>query len=53
VILNLNYFQYNGKPTKGIAMGTPISSIVTEIYLQFFENLAIRRWLESGEILIL
>ena len=56
VILNGYYFQYNGKyfkPTKGIAMGTPISSIVTEIYLQFFENLTIRHWLESGEILIL
>ena len=31
-------------------MCTPISSIVTEIYLQFFENLRIRHWLESGEI---
>jgi hypothetical protein len=41
VILNRNYFQYNGKyfkPTKGIAMGIPVSSIVTEIFLQFFEN---------------
>jgi hypothetical protein len=53
VILNQNYFQYNVKylkPTKGIAVGTPISSIVTEIYLQFFENLTNRHWLESGEI---
>jgi hypothetical protein len=31
-------------------MGTPTSSIVTEIYLQFFENLTVRLWLESGEI---
>jgi len=56
MILNQNYFQNNGKyfkPTKGIAMGTPVSSIVTEIYLQFFENLTIRHWLESGEIFIL
>ena len=53
MILNQNYFQYNGKyfkPTKGIAMSTPISSIFTEIYLPFFENLTIRHWLESGEI---
>jgi len=31
-------------------MSTPISSIFTEIYLPFFENLTIRHWLESGEI---
>jgi uncharacterized protein (DUF2225 family) len=32
-----NYFQYNKqfyKPHKGIAMGSPISGMIAEIYLQ-------------------
>jgi len=51
VILNQNYFQYNGtyfKPTKGIAMGSPISSTLVEIYLQFFEEPTIRLSMENG-----
>jgi hypothetical protein len=31
-------------------MGSPISSLLAEIYLQFFEELTIRHWMESGEI---
>jgi hypothetical protein len=31
-------------------MGSPISSTIAEIYLQFFEELFIRHWMESGEI---
>jgi hypothetical protein len=53
VILNHNYFQYKDKyfkPTKGIAMGSPKSSTLAEIYLQFFEELTIRQWMENGEI---
>jgi hypothetical protein len=53
VILNENNFQYNDKhfrPTKGIAMDSPISSIIVEIYFQLFEELPIRHSLESGEI---
>jgi len=30
-------------------MGSPISSTPAEIYLQFFEELTIRHWMESGE----
>jgi len=54
VILNYNCFKYYGKcfkPIKGIAMGLPISGIVAELYLQYFEELSIGHWLESGEIL--
>jgi len=54
VILIQNYFQYNDKyfkPTKDIAMGSPISSNIAEIYLQFFEELTIRHWMENGKIL--
>ena len=31
-------------------MGSPISSSLAEIYLQFFEELTIRHWMERGEI---
>jgi len=44
MILNQNYFECNDKyfkPTKGIVMGSPISSTLAEIYLQFFEELTI------------
>ena len=44
VTLNQNYFQYDNKyfhPTKGI---------ISEIYLQFFEELFIKYWIENGEI---
>jgi len=48
-----NYFQYNDqffKPAKGIAMGSPISSTIAEIYLQHIENEYIKQWLDSKEI---
>jgi hypothetical protein len=41
VILNQNYFQYKDKyfkPTKGIAMGSLISSTLAKIHLQFFKE---------------
>ena len=53
VILNQNYFQYDDKyfhPTKGIAMGSPISSTIAEIYHHIFQELFIKQWIESGEI---
>jgi hypothetical protein len=53
VILNQNYFPYKDKyfkTTKDIAMGSPISSTLAEIYLQFFEELTIRHWMENREI---
>jgi hypothetical protein len=31
-------------------MGLPLSYTLAEIYLQFFEGLTIRHWLENGEI---
>jgi len=53
-IIRQNYFQYEGQifqPEKGIAMGSPISSTIAEIYLQYLENIYIRHWLDSKEIL--
>jgi hypothetical protein len=46
-ILNQNYFKYNDKyfkRTKIIAMGSPISSRLTEIYLHFFGELTDIEW---------
>jgi hypothetical protein len=48
--LNHNYFQYNNhyyKPSTGIAMGSPFSSTVTEICLQYYEEMYIKQWLET------
>lgn len=42
VILNQNYFQYGGKMfklTRGIAMGSRVSDVVAELYLQYSEDL--------------
>ena len=52
-ILRQNYFQHNEwlfQPEKSIAMGSPISSTVAEIYLQYIEEMYIKQWLDSKEI---
>jgi hypothetical protein len=44
-ILKQNYFQYNNqlfRPEKGIAMGSPISSTIAEIYVKFLEELYVK-----------
>jgi hypothetical protein len=53
-ILKQNYFQYNNqifRPEKGIAMGSPISGTIAEIYIQFLEELCVKQWLDSNQIL--
>ena len=48
-----NYFQYNERffqPDKGIAMGSPISSTIVEVYLQYIVQTYVKQWLESIEI---
>jgi hypothetical protein len=53
-LLSQNYFQYNHhfyKHQTGIAMGSPLSSIATECYLQYLEELLIKHWLESKHII--
>ena len=32
-------------------MGSPISSTIAEIYIQYFENMYIKHWIESTEII--
>ena len=36
---------------KGIAMGSLLSSILAEIYLQYFEELIIKHWIETHKII--
>jgi hypothetical protein len=53
-ILLHNYFQYKNniyQPNKGIAMGSPISGIIAEIFLQHFENLLIKHHLENRSLI--
>jgi hypothetical protein len=53
-IIKQNYFQHGNKiyqQEKGIAMGSPISSTIAEAYLQYLENIYIKHWLDSKEIL--
>jgi len=55
IILKQNYFQYNGQyyqPDKGIAMGSPISSTLAEIYLKYLEEIYVKHWLENMEIIL-
>ena len=52
-IMEQNYFQYNDnfyKPHKGVAMGSPLSGTLAELYLQSIENRYIKQWLDSKEI---
>jgi hypothetical protein len=54
VVLHQNYFQYSDryyKPSTGIAMGSPLSSTATELYLQYFEELVIKHWLDTNDII--
>jgi len=49
-----NYFQYNKqsyKPQRGIAMGSPLSGYLAEIYIQEIEETDVKHWLESKEII--
>jgi hypothetical protein len=54
IILKQSYFQYNNQffqPEKGIAMGSPFSRTMAEIYLQFLEEIYIKQLMESKEII--
>jgi len=57
VILKQNYFQYNNqffqkkKTKRSHCHGIPISSTITEIYLQILEEIYIKQWLKSKEII--
>jgi len=53
-ILQQNYFIFQEQiyqPDKGIAMGSPISGTIAEIFLQHLEHTHIRLLIESKQIL--
>jgi hypothetical protein len=53
-ILRQNYLQFNSKffqPQKDVAMGSPISRLVSEIFLQCYENLILKNTLETKKII--
>jgi hypothetical protein len=53
--MNQNSFQYEGQifqPQKYIAMGSPISGTMAEIYLQYLEAKHIKHCLDNREIKI-
>jgi len=52
-IMEQNYFQYNNlfyKPKEGVAMGSPLSGTLAELYLQRIENNYIKQCIDSEEI---
>jgi hypothetical protein len=54
VILQQNYFIFQEQiyqPNKGIAMGSPISGTIAEIFLQHLEHIYIRPLIETKRIL--
>jgi len=53
VITEQNYFQYNNhffRPRNGIAIRSPKSGTLAEIYLQHIEELFIKHWIKSQAI---
>jgi hypothetical protein len=53
VVLAQNYFTFQQKiykPEQGFAMGSPISSLVAQIFLQHFEDIHIKPLLDTKNI---
>jgi hypothetical protein len=53
-VLNLNYLQHLNKfykPNKRIAMGSPISGAIANIFIQYYENLILKHTLETKAII--
>jgi hypothetical protein len=50
-ILNQNYFTYERRyygHNKGVTMGSPMSSTLVGIFLQYYGNVLIKRWIENN-----
>ena len=53
LVLNQNYFSFLGQiyqPDKGVAMGSPISGTMAELFLQHLENAHVKHLIESNII---
>jgi hypothetical protein len=54
MVMNQNYYQYKGKfykPISGIAMGSPLSTTIVEIFLQNLEQNRLKHLLEGKMIM--
>jgi len=52
-VLSQNYFSFQQKiyqPEQGISMGSPISSLIAEIFLQHYEDANIKQLLDSKNV---
>jgi len=49
IILSQNYFMFY-QPALGISMGSPISSLIAEIFLQDYEDVNIKQLLDMKSI---
>ena len=52
-LIEQNYFQRDikyYKPTHGIAMGSPISGTLAEIFLQLIEEHNVKHWIANGDL---
>ena len=53
VVLSQNYFMFQDKiyhTNKGVAMGSPISSLIAEIFIQHYENTYLKHILDAKNI---
>src|SRR5215469_16522409 len=54
-ILKQNYLSFQGniyQPTKGVSMGSPISGIMAEIFLQHIENTLLKQIIDTNTIIL-
>jgi hypothetical protein len=54
LVLNQNYFECDKKcykPNQGVAMGSPVSGIITEIFLQYYEHPILKHILEMNAVI--
>jgi hypothetical protein len=55
IILEQNYFQFKqkiNKPKQGVAMGSPISGLIAEIFLQHHEQKHVKQALDKKHVLL-
>ena len=53
IIKQQNYFQYNNQyyqPSKGVALGSPLSGNLAELFLQYLKKSYIKHWINTKEL---
>jgi hypothetical protein len=54
LVISQNYFTFQNQvyqPEKGISMGSPISSTIAEIFYQYFEDIHIKKLLDTINVI--